>query len=196
MRHVHLLIAVSLIAANATAQPAAGPPKPGAASAHRHPGPPFDPSARGPQGQRPPHAPGSSSAGEHAPRPASSDLWRRLRERGESGDVKERLDKWKAAREERRQDRQKWLLSRWGQQARKPDVLSELRVHAQRLARLSRLEELAGTERTGEARQRLLERIDKLRERENQRHDRAMQRLTQAGPTPSAAAPASSGGAP
>lgn len=110
--------------------------------------------------------------------------------------MKERLDKWKAAREERRQDRQKWLLSRWGQQARKPDVLSELRVHAQRLARLSRLEELAGTERTGEARQRLLERIDKLRERENQRHDRAMQRLTQAGPTPSAAAPASSGGAP
>jgi hypothetical protein len=99
------------------------------------------------------------------------------------------------------------LITRWGSSLSKPSATEELQLHARRLARLQRMEELVATERKGDERSKLLDKIDKLREHENQRHERAMQRLAsgQAAPAASAAAaasaapvpsPAASGGTP
>jgi hypothetical protein len=146
---------------------------------------------------------GADSATPGSHRPPGAELWRKLHERNPNlPDLKERLAKWHASREERQREHRRSLFSRWGARAHQPSSVAELRLHAQREARLTRLEEVAGTERSGEERQRLLDKLDKLREREKERHERAMQRLALATPGASAApsaaapsaAPATSGG--
>ena len=115
-------------------------------------------------------------------------------------ELKKKLEEWRAARDDRRKDHRARLMSRYGNALGKPDVNSELRRHGERLARLARMEEVVGTEKTGDERQKLLDRIDKLRKYENDRHQRAMERLTSgsAAPTPSgiASAPAAAASAP
>jgi hypothetical protein len=115
-------------------------------------------------------------------------------------ELKKKLEEWRAARDDRRKEHRARLMSRHGSALGKPEVSAELRVHAQRMARLARMEEIAGTEKTGDDRQKLLDKIDKLRKQENDRHERAMDRLTAGGaaPTPSgiASAPAAAASAP
>lgn len=203
MRHLHLLIAASLIAGRVAAEPTPGPAAAGPpGSGHPRFRAPPDGTAP-PLRHRFPQPPSAADSGpDGAARPPRSEMWRRWRESGHSpAELKDSIEKWKATRGERQGERRRWLQTHWGPHAHAPDAVTELRLHAARMAKLARLEQLAETERSGDARQRLLDKIEKLRERENQRHERAMQRLTQASPVPSAAptpsaaaAPASSGG--
>lgn len=69
---------------------------------------------------------------------------------------------------------------------------AELAKHGKRLAELNRLQFLAANARSGEARDKLLARIQKLQERELSRHQQQLAKLT-AGSVP---APSSSGATP
>lgn len=108
---------------------------------------------------------------------------------------KKQVAEWKESREKRREEQRKALIQRWGAAVAKPTVADELRLHAKRLARLQRFEELIATDKQGDARTRMLDRVQKMREQEDQRHERAMQRLANEA-SPAAPAAASGGVAP
>jgi hypothetical protein len=101
---------------------------------------------------------------------------------------KKQVAEWKESREKRREEQRQALIARWGAAVTKPTVADELRLHAKRLARLQRFEELIATEKQGDARTRMLDRVQKMREKEEQRHERAMQRLQNEAAAPAASA--------
>jgi len=86
------------------------------------------------------------------------------------------------------------LKMRWGAMLRKPEVQAELRVHAERMARLRRMQELAEDHH----KEAILDRVFELMKREQGRHMRTMSRLRRGTepdgpaslPVPSATSPA------
>jgi hypothetical protein len=74
---------------------------------------------------------------------------------------------------ERRDAEQDRIRIRWGALVDRPSVQEELRLHAMRIARLTRIQELAEVEGKDPVEARALKAID----RENARHDRRMQEL-------------------
>lgn len=97
-----------------------------------------------------------------------------------------------SSRHERRERHRAALVNQLGARLQDPTVRAELGTHAKRLAELNRLQFLAANARSGEARDKLLARIQKLQARELARHQRQLTKLT-GGVTP---APSSSGAAP
>jgi hypothetical protein len=97
-----------------------------------------------------------------------------------------------SSREERRVRHRAALVGQLGARLQDPAVRAELATHGKRLAELNRLQFLAANARSGEARDKLLARIQKLQSRELSRHQRALAKLT-ASPPP---APSASGAAP
>jgi hypothetical protein len=105
-------------------------------------------------------------------------------------------------RNERRADQQRGLKNRWGARLLlHPDCREELRLHARRLANLTRALFLAYTDPSVKQRAELVSRLEGIMEREEDRHTKAMEKLratlpdaaTPAAPTPppaSASAPA------
>lgn len=213
------LALVLLVAAPAFADPPDGPGRANGPNRPFHGGPRGMPSGIASQVPPGPSAEGrfhGHGHGEHAG-PGfhfmTAEMREKLRDKKfDPAEFKKQLAEWKEAREKRREEQRKMLISRWGAAIVKPTVAGELRLHAQRLARLQRFEELIATEKKGDERVRLLDRVQKMREREDSRHERAMQRLSQgtsaeasaegsaAAPNASApaasAAPSAGGGAP
>ena len=74
---------------------------------------------------------------------------------------------------ERRDAEQDRIRIRWGALVDRPSVQEELRLHAMRIARLTRIQELAEVEGKNAVEARALKAID----RENARHDKRMQEL-------------------
>jgi myosin heavy subunit len=107
-------------------------------------------------------------------------------------ELKKKLEELRSLREDRRHEQRAFLHRRWGRDAFKPEAKDELERHARRLARLQRLEVIAATERTGDARKRLIARIEQLRALEEKRHEEAMKKLVPDAP-PAAAASAELG---
>src|SRR6478752_4002952 len=91
-----------------------------------------------------------------------------------------------ATRHERREQHRATLFRQLGARLNDPEVAAELKVHATRLAELSRIEFLAQNARQGAAREQLLARVAKLSARESERHRRRLARLTAASPAASA----------
>jgi hypothetical protein len=123
--------------------------------------------------------------------------WEELRERfrdkkAKPEELKKKFEEWHASRDERRREHQHGLMAHWGPAVAKPDVMAELKTHARRLAWISRMEEIAATEKSGDDRQHRLDRLEKMREHENKRHDRVMQQATTSAGAAASAAPASS----
>jgi len=85
---------------------------------------------------------------------------------------------------ERRRAHREKLFRQWVNVLGRAEVQAELRLHAERTARLRRLRFVAETERKGPDQEKILARVSKLLEKENARHERAMQRL--AGPAAAA----------
>jgi hypothetical protein len=79
--------------------------------------------------------------------------------------------------DEIRRERRRLAHARWGASALEPKAKDELAVHGRRLAQLRRMQFLAMTERKGEDRKKLLERLARLKDLEQGRHERAMQSL-------------------
>jgi hypothetical protein len=99
-------------------------------------------------------------------------------------ELKKKLEELKSLRNDRRSDQRAFLRQRWGGAVHKPDVKEELERHARRLARLQRLEVVVATERTGDQRKRLIDRIERMRAIENKRHETAMTKLVPEGASP------------
>ncbi len=204
---------VLLVAAPAFADPPGGAERAG--HAHRpFPGGPHGSAtppmgaAAPPAGSAPPPA-GSAEGrfpgrgpGEHGgPRfhMMTPEMRQKLRDKKfDPEQFKKQVAEWKESREKRREEQRQALIARWGAAVNKPTVADELRLHAKRLARLQRFEELIATEKQGDVRTRMLDRVQKMREKEEQRHESAMQRLGNqaAAPSNSAVAPAATAPSP
>jgi hypothetical protein len=109
--------------------------------------------------------------------------------------------KWRLlaeSRHERRERHRAELVRELGQRLSDPQIKAELKLHATRLAELSRLKFLAENARSGTARDKLLARIDKLSALEIQRHRKRIAKLSNAPTAPSgsdaAPVPVPSGG--
>jgi hypothetical protein len=89
------------------------------------------------------------------------------------------------SRHERRERHRAALVRELGQRLSDPHIKAELKLHATRVAELSRLKFLADNARTGAQRDKLLSRIDTLSNRETQRHRARMAKLLGARPLPS-----------
>lgn len=89
------------------------------------------------------------------------------------------------SRHERRERHRAALVRELGQRLSDPQIKAELKLHATRVAELSRLKFLADNARTGAQRDKLLSRIDTLSNRETQRHRARMAKLLGARPMPS-----------
>lgn len=76
-------------------------------------------------------------------------------------------------RREIRKARRKEVRERWGETVKKPAAKAELKVHARRMARLTRARAVAQDAGKTE----LVARIDKLVEKEKARHQSAMEKL-------------------
>jgi hypothetical protein len=101
--------------------------------------------------------------------------------------------KWRAltaTRLERRERHRAALVRELGQRLSSPHVKAELKLHATRIAELSRIQFLAENARRGAEREKLLTRVKRLRDRENERHQKRIAVLASA----SAAAGASASG--
>jgi hypothetical protein len=94
-----------------------------------------------------------------------------------------------ATRPERRERHRAQLLRELGQRLSDPQVKDELKLHATRVAELSRIRFLAENARSGADRENLLARVARLLAREGERHRKRLA----ARPTPTAA---SASGAP
>jgi hypothetical protein len=97
--------------------------------------------------------------------------------------------KWRAlaaTRLERRERHRAALVRELGQRLSDPQVKAELKLHATRIAELSRIQFLAENARKGAARERLLSRVEKLIARENERHRKRLATLSGAPAAPSA----------
>jgi hypothetical protein len=92
----------------------------------------------------------------------------------------ELLQRWAelaATRQARREQHRAELQRELGELAADPEIAAELRLHAQRLSDLSRVEFLAKNARSGHQREQLLARVSKLLAREAGRHHQALARL-------------------
>jgi hypothetical protein len=78
---------------------------------------------------------------------------------------------------EMRRERRRALHARWGETALSAAAKAELERHGRNLASIRRLQYLTVTERKGEQRAALLERLARARNLERGRHDRAMNAL-------------------
>jgi hypothetical protein len=87
--------------------------------------------------------------------------------------LKESREKLKESREERRKAKRAELKAKYGDILDKPAVRAELRVHAQRMARLHRLERIANAKGKEDAEKR----VQALVAKENARHDKHMEEL-------------------
>lgn len=93
----------------------------------------------------------------------------------------ELLQRWAelvATRHARREQHRAELQRELGELAADPEIAAELRLHAQRLSDLARVEFLAKNARSGPQREQLLARVNKLLAREAGRHHKAIARLT------------------
>jgi hypothetical protein len=100
--------------------------------------------------------------------------------------------RWKALGEnrvERRERSRAALVRQLGPRLSDPRVKDELKLHATRVAELTRLRFLAENARSGATRQQLLARIAKLSAREAQRHEKQLAKLAAAAGVPSAGVP-------
>jgi hypothetical protein len=87
--------------------------------------------------------------------------------------LRQKIDTRKKTFDERRQAEQERIRIRWGALTDRPNVQDELRLHALRIARLTRIQELAEVEGKTAVEGRALKAID----RENARHDKRMQEI-------------------
>lgn len=96
------------------------------------------------------------------------------------------------SRHERRERHRAALVRELGQRLSDPQIKAELKLHATRVAELSRLKFLADNARSGATRDKLLARIDRLSALETERHRKRLAKLSSApaGPSASGAAPA------
>lgn len=212
IRYLHWSLALTFVTTSALAQNSAAP--------NRGAGPPGNASARGArlEERSPPRAAGKDRDGREKGRPDSSprgpsergahhggrhfhrldaELHAKFREKKlNPEELKKTLEEWRNAREERKSQHRRALLSRWGNALGRPNVEGELKLHAERMARLQRMEQLVATEKTGDTRERLLARIEKIREREASRHERAMHKLAGSGAAPASSEAPASGTAP
>lgn len=92
-------------------------------------------------------------------------------------EIRQKLAELKEHSADLQRERRRSLHQRWGASAQKPEVKAELERHGRTLARLRRMQFLAATERQGEARAKLLERLGRLVNLERGRHERAMEAL-------------------
>jgi hypothetical protein len=117
--------------------------------------------------------------------------------------VREKMKELQEHAEEMRRERRRALHARWGETALSAAGKAELERHGRNLASIRRLQYLVATERKGEERAALLERLTRLRNLERGRHDRAMNALKGApevshgtGPSEDSKAAARKGGEP
>jgi hypothetical protein len=87
--------------------------------------------------------------------------------------LRQKIDTRRKTFAERRDAEQDRIRIRWGSLTDRPSVQEELRLHAMRIARLTRIQELAEVEGKTAVEARALKAID----RENARHDKRMQEL-------------------
>ena len=92
-------------------------------------------------------------------------------------EVREKMKEMHEHADEMRRERRRALHARWGETALSPAAKAELERHGRNLASIRRLQYLAVTERQGEQRAALLERLSRARNLERGRHDRAMNAL-------------------
>jgi hypothetical protein len=97
---------------------------------------------------------------------------------------------------ELRRERRRSLHARWGEAATSDKAKEELALHGSRMAKIRRMQFLAVTERKGDKRTALLERLARLKDLERGRHERAMQALASEKPTGPAASSAAKGNTP
>jgi hypothetical protein len=95
------------------------------------------------------------------PESAATELPKKLQELNEHSD-------------EIRRERRRTVHARWGATAIDARGKSELELHGRRMAQIRRMQFLAVTEREGEKRAQLLERLARLKDLERGRHERAM----------------------
>lgn len=130
-------------------------------------------------------APASAEDPDKGARKELREARRELREALKDGghgataakDARERLresrEKLRASRDERRKARRAELRAKYGDIMARPAVRSELRLHAQRMARLHRMERIA----TARGKEDAERRVQALVTRENARHDKRMGEL-------------------
>ncbi len=111
---------------------------------------------------------------------------------GKGAEIAARMQDLRESSAEVRRERRRVLHARWGEAALDPKAKEELTVHARRMAKIRRMQFLAVTERQGEKRTLVLERLARLKDLERGRHERAMQALVGDKPV---AKPAPSGSA-
>ena len=90
---------------------------------------------------------------------------------------KQSWEQLKETRKERRQKRREEIKEKWGDLTKHPAVRAELKVHAWRLARLTRVRTLA----KAAGKDAVVERADKLIAKEKARHDKHMETLKSKG---------------
>jgi len=110
---------------------------------------------------------------------------------GKGAEISTRMQELRASFDEIRRERRRAAHARWGKTADSAAAKEELALHGRRMAKIRRMQFLAVTERQGEKRDALLERLARLRDLERGRHERAMQVL--AGGREPAAASAKAG---
>jgi hypothetical protein len=91
--------------------------------------------------------------------------------------VREKMKEMHEHADEMRRERRRALHARWGEAALSAAAKAELERHGRNLASIRRLQYLAVTERKGEQRAALLERLARARALERGRHERTMQAL-------------------
>jgi hypothetical protein len=87
--------------------------------------------------------------------------------------LRQKIDTRRKTFAERRDAEQDRIRIRWGSLVDRPAVQDELRLHAMRIARLTRIQELAEVEGKTPVEARALKALD----RENARHDKRMQEI-------------------
>jgi hypothetical protein len=96
---------------------------------------------------------------------------------GKGAEIAAKMQELREHSAEVRRERRRTAHARWGQAALDPKAKEELAVHGRRMAKIRRMQFLAMTERTGEKRSALLERLARLKDLERGRHERAMQAM-------------------
>jgi hypothetical protein len=98
----------------------------------------------------------------------------------DKAEAKEERKEKREERKAKRQERVKEIRAKWGDMVNRPAVRNELRIHAQRMARLNRARRLAEEAQKTDT----VARIDKLIERERTRHQAAMDKHKTEGAKP------------
>jgi hypothetical protein len=96
---------------------------------------------------------------------------------GKGAEIAAKMQDLREHSAEVRRERRRAAHARWGQAALGPKAKEELAAHGRTMAKIRRMQFLAMTERTGEKRTALLERLARLKDLERGRHERAMQAL-------------------